>query len=274
MSNQKYDTPRLQIPAEIERLVKVESGHNCAIKGCPEHTYLEIHHINEDRNDNRIDNLILLCDKHHKMAHAGVIDRKSLREYKKLLRISGVSNLLERFEKLESILLKSDVLPMTWPMLDNSINLILEEGILLGSRLKGTIEGNKVAEQIYMLVKTHGARMHLDSIDLLVRREDTYSRTGLTALGILYDEYFSHAKSLQLIDYFESKKLLGVAYYCALRERFPEECDYSACMKSPGFSHGGLTVQDDDSDLMLKYPNRGPSSVLDFLIVENIQGND
>ena len=269
--SQKYNTPRPQIPAEVERSVKVEAGHNCAIKGCPEHTYLEIHHINEDRDDNRIDNLILLCDKHHKMAHAEVIDRKSLKEYKKLLCIPESSNLSERFEKLEANLFKSGVLPVTWPMLDNSINLILEEGILLGNKLRGTAEGNKFAEQIFSLVKNHGTRMRLDSIDLLVRREDTYSRTGLSALGILYDEHFMHAKSLQLPNYFASRNLMGVAYYCALRESVPEDCDFSACMKSRGFTYGGLVVHDDDFDLMSKYPNRGPSVVLDFLVEEESQ---
>ena len=80
-----YDDDRPDIPTQIEREVKVEAGHNCSVTGCPEHTYLEIHHINEDRNDNRKENLILLCDKHHKMAHRGVIDRKSQRAYKDIL---------------------------------------------------------------------------------------------------------------------------------------------------------------------------------------------
>ncbi len=88
MGKAVYDTNRPSIPAEIERLVKVGAGHACSIKGCDEHTYLEIHHINENRNDNNEENLILLCDKHHKMAHNGVIDRKSLKEYKSLLRES------------------------------------------------------------------------------------------------------------------------------------------------------------------------------------------
>lgn len=80
-----YNADRPSIPAHIKREVQVEAGHKCSIKGCTEHTYLEIHHINEDREDNRRENLILLCDKHHKMAHSKVIDRKALHSYKKLL---------------------------------------------------------------------------------------------------------------------------------------------------------------------------------------------
>lgn len=85
VSKKNYDSPRPNIPAEIRRAVEVESGHSCAIKECGEHTYLEVHHIDDNRENNVLKNLVLLCDKHHKMAHAGVIDRKSLRAYKELL---------------------------------------------------------------------------------------------------------------------------------------------------------------------------------------------
>ncbi len=65
-----------------------------------------------------MENLVLLCDKHHKMAHAGVIDRKSLREYKRLLKDAYSSDLHERVRKLETLLaqgasMKSDPAEMT-----------------------------------------------------------------------------------------------------------------------------------------------------------------
>ncbi len=81
----QYNNKRPSIPANIKRAVEVEAGHACSIKECKDHTYLEIHHINENREDNNIENLILLCTKHHKMAHKKAIDRKALREYKLLL---------------------------------------------------------------------------------------------------------------------------------------------------------------------------------------------
>lgn len=81
-----YSEPRSNVPAEIGRQALVEAGYCCSVSRCGEHTYLEFHHINEDRNDHRIENVIVLCDKHHKMAHAGIIDRKALREYKRLNR--------------------------------------------------------------------------------------------------------------------------------------------------------------------------------------------
>lgn len=104
MKDKQYEKSRPSIPAHIRRSIEVESGHSCAIKNCNEHTYLEIHHIDENRENNSIDNLILLCDKHHKMSHNGIIDRKSLKEYKKLLTESLNSKIFEKFNDLEELI--------------------------------------------------------------------------------------------------------------------------------------------------------------------------
>lgn len=104
MSEKSYNKPRPSISAELRRTIEVESGHSCAIKGCFEHTYLEIHHIDENRENNIIDNLVLLCDKHHKMAHANVIDKKALREYKKLLTDSRDSQIIEKLNELKTLI--------------------------------------------------------------------------------------------------------------------------------------------------------------------------
>jgi hypothetical protein len=100
----KYTDARPPIPADLRRAVSVESGHACAIARCGEHTYLEIHHINGNRGDNRQENLILLCDKHHKMAHAGIIDRMAVAEYKAALRREHHAALAERVARLEELL--------------------------------------------------------------------------------------------------------------------------------------------------------------------------
>jgi hypothetical protein len=139
--------------------------------------------------------------------------------------------------------------------------------------LRGTKEGNEVAQQIFSLVRKHGDQMGIDSIDLMVRRADSFSRTGLIGLAILYDEFFAHTKSLELVKHFENEYLPDVAYYCALREYFAAESDMSACIKSLDFTYGGLKVGCDKSDLLSKYPNRGPSTVLDYLISEDSNNN-
>lgn len=102
MSSSTYDQPRSTIPAEVRRFVLVEAGHSCSVKECREHTYIELHHIDEDRENNDPSNLITLCDKHHKMAHRGLIDRKSLRLYKKRLAENRQSEILERLTRLEA----------------------------------------------------------------------------------------------------------------------------------------------------------------------------
>lgn len=104
MAEKNYEAARPAIPAELRRAVAIESGHECAIKSCHEHTYLEIHHIDENRENNTLPNLILLCDKHHKMAHANVIDRKSLKEYKNLLNDSYNKTINQRFDQLEELI--------------------------------------------------------------------------------------------------------------------------------------------------------------------------
>lgn len=87
--NTRYTNKRPAIPLDIKRITAIESGHACAIKDCNEHTYNEYHHIDGNRENNTPENLIYLCDKHHKMAHSGIIDRKALNEYK---RINSIKN--------------------------------------------------------------------------------------------------------------------------------------------------------------------------------------
>lgn len=102
MSKEPYDNVRPHIPADIRRLVLVEAGHGCALKICGETTYVELHHIDENRENNDPGNLIALCDMHHKMAHDGKIDRKSLRSYKERLSTSREAEILDRLTRLET----------------------------------------------------------------------------------------------------------------------------------------------------------------------------
>lgn len=76
-----YDKGRPAIPAALKRDVLVRAGHGCEISHCLEKTYIEIHHIDGNRENNIINNLIVLCSQHHRMAHEEKIDRKSLKAY-------------------------------------------------------------------------------------------------------------------------------------------------------------------------------------------------
>lgn len=138
--NKKYTEERPYMSAEIERSVKVEAGHTCSVKFCNEHTYLEIHHIDENRENNKIENLILLCDKHHKMSHAKKITRKELREYKALLNtrqrddVVEVNNEIykEFYEHLINFITKEAYLTYWVSISDNLIANSIESDVLDG----------------------------------------------------------------------------------------------------------------------------------------------
>lgn len=82
MANKKYIGVRPTIPAEIGRTIKVAAGHRCSISRCPVVVGLEIHHIDHNRENNSPENLILLCEMHHTLAHENKIDKKALSLYK------------------------------------------------------------------------------------------------------------------------------------------------------------------------------------------------
>ena len=145
------------------------------------------------------------------------------------------------------------------------LNVVLREAVLMGDRLRGTAEGNVIAEQLFALVRKLGNQMTTDTVDLMVRRGDSSSRTGLVGLGILYDEYLEHARSLGLSDHFVKKELPEVAYYCALREAFPNKKAFGFMGGGFEFVFAGLKFVPDDR-FMDKYANRGPSAILDYLV--------
>ena len=80
---------RRPVSAEIRRRVLVEAGHKCAIPTC-RNIEVDIHHIVQwaKCQSNEYNNLIALCPNCHRRAHAGKIDRKSLRLYKVNLRFA------------------------------------------------------------------------------------------------------------------------------------------------------------------------------------------
>lgn len=150
---------------------------------------------------------------------------------------------------------------------DTSMDVILREATLLGNRLRGTFEGNAIAEQLFGLVRRYGGRMSAFSVDAMVRRGDSLSRIGMIALGLLYDDHFDHALSLKLPSMFQDAGLPEVAYYCALREENSGKKSLNFIGGAGDFVFAGLKFHCPSEDrFMDKYANRGPSAIIDYLI--------
>ncbi len=146
---------------------------------------------------------------------------------------------------------------------DSSLQFVVEQAVRLGERLRGTAEGNLIADQLFALVRKVGGRVAYGTVLELVLRDDSYSRTGLTALGILYDEHPAHITKLQLAERLTSTHP-EVAFYCAWREAFPD-AKSSDPFSDPGdFVFAGLSYRKPDMHWD-KYANRGPSALLDYL---------
>lgn len=80
MAKKKVRTP---IPAENERLVKVQAGYRCSVWGCGGTSGLTFHHIDGNPSNHDPANLLLLCAVCHARATSGEIDRKACRMIKR-----------------------------------------------------------------------------------------------------------------------------------------------------------------------------------------------
>lgn len=144
------------------------------------------------------------------------------------------------------------------------LSSLIEQVLELGRNLWATHQGNKISQLLFNFVRKHGDRLTTEHVAMIVIRGETYSRTGITALGILYEEFPQHAVALKLIERFKNFYDPRVHYYCSIRERY-------LYLKSPVWiKEGDLNVggwQPDFSgiSIMDKWANRGDSMVLDYL---------
>ena len=61
------------IPKSVERAVRARDNNGCVFPGCNNRRFLDCHHIEHWANggDTGVDNLMLLCTKHHTLVHEG-----------------------------------------------------------------------------------------------------------------------------------------------------------------------------------------------------------
>jgi len=139
---------------------------------------------------------------------------------------------------------------------------VVAEVLMLGNRMWGTEEGNEVMWRLFSFLRKFGDRVNLDTVKRLVLRGESYSRTGINALGILYDSFPDHIQSLGLPAAFNDIDP-RVAYYCAFRETAQIEPTF---MPEPGsFEFAGLRYERPEGHEN-KIANRGVSALLDHLV--------
>jgi len=78
---------RKNIPRDIKRQVCIEAGYRCPVPNCGHEIGLDIHHIDGNKNNIGLENLLLLCAVHHRLATSGKMDRKACRRIKERLSI-------------------------------------------------------------------------------------------------------------------------------------------------------------------------------------------
>lgn len=126
------------------------------------------------------------------------------------------------------------------------------------------------------LIDVAGESFSRDQVIRLVGRGDRCSRTGLAGLSRLYDLWPEQMRALALVDGFANAGTGEIAWYCAMRERYPTKPnDFFGMslmmMSAPDLSHGGYRIElnDDVKDYVFaKWPNRGDSVLLDCLIID------
>ena len=156
-----------------------------------------------------------------------------------------------------------------------SLDVMLHEAVELDDLLRGSQEGLVISDQVFKLVRKLGGRATLQTVDVMVRRNDAYSRTGIVGLGILYDEHFCATASLGLVQHFLDCKLASVSYYCALREANPDKKDVSFIGGPGDFTFAGLKFgYPKDGSFMNKWANRGSSAILDYLVPIDVKERD
>jgi hypothetical protein len=149
----------------------------------------------------------------------------------------------------------------------NYLDSLIEKVIELGMGIWATHEGNKVSQLLFEFIREHGEKLKSSHISKLVIRGDDCSRTGINALGVLYDNFPKYAKALNLPDKFKNFIDPRLHYYCVLKERFlgikgigwlSDKDDLKVGKLNSDFSSINTSLFD-------KWANRGDSVILDYV---------
>ena len=146
------------------------------------------------------------------------------------------------------------------------VDLVVNEVLSIGRRIWGTLEGNALSELLYMLARFYGYHFTCEQIRQIVVREDTYSRTGINVLGILYDEYPDRMKELRLGEFFSHHEDRRILYFCNLREKYRGIPVFGLMTGDYDCALDGYNVHPSVKDRGAdKWANRGDCAILDYV---------
>ncbi len=146
---------------------------------------------------------------------------------------------------------------------DYPIEIIVDEVLNLGPQIWATEEGYEVTQILFAFCRNHGDRITAKQIHRLIVRGEAVSRTGINALGILYDEYPKHIAKLNLPALFKGHEDPRAGYYCRLREKYLGNTMLDIVGQGKDVTIDGVTF--DTESFIDKWPNRGDSAFLDYI---------
>jgi len=82
------------VPKSLERAVRARDHNRCVFPGCHNRRFLDCHHVEHWANggETRLDNLMLLCTRHHTLVHEGGFRiRKDFRDHWAFFRPDGIA---------------------------------------------------------------------------------------------------------------------------------------------------------------------------------------
>lgn len=162
------------------------------------------------------------------------------------------------------------------PSREWALEKTIDSLIGLGTNV-GFWQTQQFVPQLLAIVERIGPSLNAEQIMRLVVRGETYSRAALYALSKLYDVWPDHTQALKLPEKFRGAGIDAVAWYCDLREAYPELRSFDLWRALGGgklfrLEFGGLKLFDDTNTrdrISMSWPNRGDSIFLDFLVSAN-----
>jgi hypothetical protein len=150
----------------------------------------------------------------------------------------------------------------------NYFNTIVDIVIGLGTTIWATPKGNNITQLLFNFIRENGNKLNANNIEKLLIRGNDCSRTGVNALGILYDNFPKHTVSLNLIQKFEKFCDKRLHFYCTIREQYidlkspmwliKDNIDLTVGKLKADFSSINTSIFD-------KWANRGDSVIFDYI---------